>query len=178
MIFTIAVFTVKNTWWCTDELSETCRVLFQKQIWEISASSWFHYKDLSRCTVTWTSKIQASLHSAKNDRYFTRIILLRMRNIPDKICRDKTRVTCNNFYPKIVLFLRHSVQPDRPQMTIWYGAEEMRFACRVTKARIQTHTPAYLITITVKSSEIFCWSTTMLHFHDNTEIFYIVDSCI
>ena len=33
---------------------KTCRVLFQKQIWEISASSWFYYKDLSRCTVTWT----------------------------------------------------------------------------------------------------------------------------
>jgi hypothetical protein len=26
-----------------------------KQIWEISASGWFYYKDLSRCTVTWTS---------------------------------------------------------------------------------------------------------------------------
>jgi len=53
---TIAVCTVKNSWWWIEELSETCRVLFQKQIWEISASSWFYYKNLSRCTVTWTSK--------------------------------------------------------------------------------------------------------------------------
>jgi len=30
----------------TEELSETCRVLFQKQIREISASSWFYYKNL------------------------------------------------------------------------------------------------------------------------------------
>jgi len=30
------------------------------------------------------------------------------------------------------------VDTDRPQMTIYYGTERMRFACRVTKARIQT----------------------------------------
>ena len=44
---TIAVCTVKNSWWWTEELSETCRVLFQKQISEISASSWFYYKRIS-----------------------------------------------------------------------------------------------------------------------------------
>jgi len=55
MAYTIAVCTVKNSWWCTQELSETCRALFQKLIWEISASSLFYYKNLSRCTVTWTS---------------------------------------------------------------------------------------------------------------------------
>ena len=41
MTHTIAVCTVKNSWWWTKELSETCRVLFQKQTWEISASNWF-----------------------------------------------------------------------------------------------------------------------------------------
>ena len=55
MTYTIAVCTVKNCWWWTEELSETCRVLFQKYIWVISASIWFYYKNLSRCTVTWTS---------------------------------------------------------------------------------------------------------------------------
>jgi len=30
MTYTIAVFTVQNSWWWTEELSETCRVLFQK----------------------------------------------------------------------------------------------------------------------------------------------------
>jgi len=58
MTHTIAVCTVKNSWWWTEELSETCRVLFQKQIWEISASSWFYYKNISRCTVTWTSNLK------------------------------------------------------------------------------------------------------------------------
>jgi hypothetical protein len=42
-------------WWWTEELSETCRVLFQKYIWETSASSWFDHKNISRCTVSWTS---------------------------------------------------------------------------------------------------------------------------
>jgi len=55
MTYAIAVCAVKNSWWWTEELSETCRVLFQKWIWENSASSWFYYKNISRCTVTWTS---------------------------------------------------------------------------------------------------------------------------
>ena len=41
--YTIAGCTVKNSWWWTEELSETCRVLFQKYIWEFNASSWFYY---------------------------------------------------------------------------------------------------------------------------------------
>ena len=55
MTYTIAVCTVKNSWWWTEELSETCRISFRKWIWEISASSWFIIRNLSRCTVTWTS---------------------------------------------------------------------------------------------------------------------------
>ena len=30
MTYAIAMRTVKNSWWWTEELSETCRVLFQK----------------------------------------------------------------------------------------------------------------------------------------------------
>jgi len=30
MTYTIVVCTVKNSWWCTEELSETCRVSFQE----------------------------------------------------------------------------------------------------------------------------------------------------
>ena len=43
----VAVCTVRNSWWWTQELSETCRVLFLKYIWEISASSWYYYKNCS-----------------------------------------------------------------------------------------------------------------------------------
>jgi len=66
--YTIVVCTVKNSCWWTEELSETCRILFQKYMLEISASSWFYCtKNLSRCTVTWTSKFLKfrPLHSSK-----------------------------------------------------------------------------------------------------------------
>ena len=33
-----------DSWWWTEKLSETCRVLLQKYIWVISASHWFYYK--------------------------------------------------------------------------------------------------------------------------------------
>jgi len=61
--YTIAVCTVKGSCWWTEELSETCRVLFQKQIWEISVFVWFYYKNLSRCTVTWTSNSLKTLEN-------------------------------------------------------------------------------------------------------------------
>jgi len=60
MTYTTAVCTVKNSWW-TEELSETCRVLFQKQIWEISASSWFYYTNLTWYAVTWTSESSGTI---------------------------------------------------------------------------------------------------------------------
>jgi hypothetical protein len=44
--YTTAVCTMKNSWWWTQELSETCRVSFQEYIREISVSSWFYYKKL------------------------------------------------------------------------------------------------------------------------------------
>ena len=43
MTYTIAVCTVKNSWWWTEKLSETCRVSFQNKS-EIGVSSWFNYK--------------------------------------------------------------------------------------------------------------------------------------
>jgi hypothetical protein len=60
MTCTISVCTLKNSWWWAEELSETCRVLFQNQIWKISASSWYIIRNLSRCAVTWTSN---NIHS-------------------------------------------------------------------------------------------------------------------
>jgi len=46
--YTIAVCTVKNSWWWTKELSETCNSFIPKYIWEISASSWFYYNEETR----------------------------------------------------------------------------------------------------------------------------------
>jgi len=55
----IAVCTVKNSTWWAEELSETCTALFQKEIWDISASSHFYCKNnhqdselqITRCLV-------------------------------------------------------------------------------------------------------------------------------
>jgi hypothetical protein len=45
------------------------------------------------------------------------------------------------------------VKPDRPQMTISYGTEKMRFACRIRKAGIQTrHTLTILMLFIFNSS--------------------------
>jgi hypothetical protein len=55
------------------------------------------------------------------------------------------------------------VQPDRPDMTIKYGTENMRFACRITKARIQTHTYNIVtMTNTLIMFNIYCFFTTKM----------------
>jgi len=47
MTYTIAVCTVKISWWWTEEVSETCSFI-PKISSEISASSWFYYKKVIR----------------------------------------------------------------------------------------------------------------------------------
>jgi hypothetical protein len=55
-----------------------------------------------------------------------RRILLRMRDVSDKSCRENQHkhFMFNNVFPKIVLFMtyrkKYIVEPDRPQMTIKY----------------------------------------------------------
>ena len=51
MTYAIDVCTVKNSWWWTGELSETCRISFQEQIWEISASCWFCKLTANLCDI-------------------------------------------------------------------------------------------------------------------------------
>ena len=66
----------------------------------------------------------------------SRSVLLRMRNISDKSCRENqnTLFYSIHFSSKILPFIRkcgkNIVQPDRPQMTIW----RMRIACWMPKA--------------------------------------------
>jgi hypothetical protein len=56
MTYTIPVRTEKNAGWWTEELSETYRDFFPKnKFWEFGASSWFYFKNLSRCNVIWMS---------------------------------------------------------------------------------------------------------------------------
>jgi hypothetical protein len=56
MTCTIAVCTVKISRWWTEELSETCRVSFQNKFEKLVHLVGFIVRNLSRCTVTWTSR--------------------------------------------------------------------------------------------------------------------------
>jgi hypothetical protein len=64
LTYTIPVCTVTNSWWWIEELFETCRVLFQKEIYEINASIWFYHNNLPRFTVTWTSNVDSAWSSS------------------------------------------------------------------------------------------------------------------
>jgi hypothetical protein len=56
MTYTIAVCTVKNSWWWKEELSETCRISFQKNKFEkLVLLVGFIVWNLSCCMVTWMS---------------------------------------------------------------------------------------------------------------------------
>jgi hypothetical protein len=52
----------------------------------------------------------------------------------------KTRFLFNNFFSEngtvYEIMWKVIVEPDRSQMTIQYGAEKMRFACWITRARL------------------------------------------
>jgi hypothetical protein len=67
--YTIAVCTVKNSWRCTEELSETCRVSSQNKFEKLVHLFAFIIRYLSRCTVTWTSKAEARFNSKGTTAY-------------------------------------------------------------------------------------------------------------
>ena len=106
--YTISVCTVKNSLWWTEELYETCRVLFQKQIWEISVSSWFYYKNLSRCTVTLTSNTWICIS-------FSRKLLLWIRcfcaslglSRIKRVWKTSGRLASNDVHRSVIIFVQH-----------------------------------------------------------------------
>jgi hypothetical protein len=56
MTYTNAECAMNNSWWWTEELSETCAVSFQNKIEKLLRLVGFITKKWSRCTVTWTSR--------------------------------------------------------------------------------------------------------------------------
>ena len=62
MTYTIAVCTVKNSWWWTEDLSETSRVSFQNKFEKLVHLIGFIIRNLSRCTLTWKSKMYKTSH--------------------------------------------------------------------------------------------------------------------
>jgi hypothetical protein len=87
MTYTNAVCTVKNSWWWAEQLSETCRVSFQEQIWKLSASSWFYCKKLITMKGHMNVKCQLTLTNFPRNNKIRKDFLTLLNN-------DKTTVAC------------------------------------------------------------------------------------
>jgi hypothetical protein len=83
----------------------------------------------------------------------SRSVLLRMRNVSDKICTENqnTHFMFNNFFPENLavyeIMWKNTLEPDSPQMTI----RRTRIACWIAKAT-DTHSEyviLLLFTVTV-----------------------------
>jgi len=73
MTYTIAVCTVQNSWWWTEELSETCRVLFKNKLEKLAQLVGFiiriyHVAQSSEC------KKKTDLASVEDDKVNTTIV--------------------------------------------------------------------------------------------------------
>jgi hypothetical protein len=61
----------------------------------------------------------------------SRSVLLRMRNVSDKSCREiKAHILCSTTFPENLavyeIMWKNMVDPDRPQMAIYYRACALR----------------------------------------------------
>jgi len=147
MSFSFAVCTVKNSWWWIEELSETCRVLFQNYIWETSEYGWFYYKNLSRGTVNWTSNLLS-------------VVLFMIVKIAFNLISDARipllQFVCANvqYYLNMIHFLWrvHSVSPSvsRPAHFSYWPTALNRSAYNSTLAGQPYSTIRRLIKIWVK----------------------------
>ena len=93
------------------------------------------------------TRVTGTLHEHQYTFFITsHSIILRMRNVSDKGCRENQNkhFVFTNFFSKncvaYEIMWKNMVESDRPQMTTLDDAEKMRFAYRLSKARIQTVT--------------------------------------
>ena len=80
-------------------------------------------------------KIMCSLHESISTRMISRWILLKMRNVSDKSCRENqnTHFILNNFFKKFAIYeikWKNTAELAGPLMTIWC----MCIACWIPKA--------------------------------------------
>ena len=104
------------------------------------------FENLSRkfksdCNMT---SIVGTLHEDLCTCVISRWILLRMRNVPERGCRENQNTILYSviFFLKIVFYeimRKNTVEADRPHMTVWCCAEKMRLIGWMTKVRIQAH---------------------------------------
>jgi len=142
-------------------LSETCTVLFQKWIWEISASGWFYYKNISRCMVLWMSKKLVALNLAfriwfnfvtrEHDLYAINICIIatKLTKITERIRRS----------PVTVYSLKQS--PALPSCLCCFFWNACVFLCRKIK---------YYYCIMIKFSYV-CLSASYSKTRSETAIF-------
>jgi hypothetical protein len=104
-------------------------------------------------------KIQISLKSDKNKGYFTwnvftfmtisHWILLRIRNVLDKSCREKENAHCisNNFFSDnrtvYEIMSKNMVETEGRQITSQYGAYALQAVWARLHARTRMHTPTH-----------------------------------
>jgi len=119
------------------------------------------------------ARITGTLHEDQYTFFTTsRRILLRMKNVSDKICRENenTHFVFNNSPPqKSAIYettWKNMVQPDRPQMTI----RRMRIACWITEAT-NTHS-VYVILIAFPVQEWLQKRASMLRYNYTVMLFF------
>ena len=111
--------------------------------------------------------ITGTLHAALcKFMIISRSILLRIRNISDKVCRENQNT---HFYVQWLFFpenravykiiWKNTVQPDRPQITI----RNVRFACWIRKVT-DTH-PEHVLLIALPWQQWLRERTSMLHLY-------------
>jgi hypothetical protein len=108
-------------------------------------SHWMDFNDTWYLIILWKSvkKIQVSLKSDKNNKYFTILftfmtiscwIILRMRSVSNKSVRENQNVhfIFHDFSESCAFYkimLKNMLEPERPQTTIWWHV-----ACWIGKA--------------------------------------------
>jgi len=137
MTYTIAVCTVKNCWWLAEELSEMCRVSFQTQIWEISASSWFYCMYLSRCTVTLP---RSRPHAVSKPVWHIPLLCVWWKTADDgqRYCPKHVEFYSKNKFEKLVhpvascqqTCMTHTIAVCTVK-NCWWWTEELSETCRV-----------------------------------------------
>jgi hypothetical protein len=101
------VCTVKNSGWWTEELSETCRVLFQNKFEKLVHLVGFIIRNLSRCTATWTSNLCSSVMSE------TLAFLLRFKHKGDVLHLKKNIIYMYHVFPftKYSAYTGYTIKP-------------------------------------------------------------------
>jgi uncharacterized protein YutD len=89
------------------------------------------------------TRITDSLHEDLCTFMVTRWILITMRTVSDKTCRESQNTLSSiNVFQKLCCLWDNVEKHDRPRQATndnIYDAEKMQFACWIINARIQTH---------------------------------------